>query len=165
MIALLIFKKQRKIHIAGNYSSPVWSCDQYANPKRIILIGNLKRSGYYYLTAAEYSIVDPEVLEPLIAQRCVYSKLYLSANKNPDAVTSSLHRGLKVAGTGFEHPPQSLGKTAFQGAGNAECNALSAGDVEIDSDLEMIVTVWPNLTIEMRRQLMKIINETENIEF
>ncbi|MFH1301790.1 MAG: hypothetical protein ABIK07_12085 [Planctomycetota bacterium] len=86
--------------------------------------------------------------------------------KNPEK--TSVSRGsnaLKVAGTGFEQPHQSLGKTAFQGADNAECNALAAGDVEIDSDLELIIRAWPDLSESVRMQLVYIIKESRKTDF
>jgi len=66
-----------------------------------------------------------------------------------------------VAGTGFEQPPQSLDKTAFQGAGNAESSALAAGDVVIDSELELIFRAWPELSGTLRKQLVNLIKESQ----
>ena len=82
--------------------------------------------------------------------------------KNPEKTAVSRgSNALKVAGTGFEQPPQSLGKTAFQGAGNAESSALAAGNVEIDSELELIVRAWPDLSKTLREQLLKFIKESQ----
>ena len=50
-----------------------------------------------------------------------------------------------MAGTGFEPPQESSGKTSFPTTGGAECGALDAQSAIIPPGLQLVIDAWATL--------------------
>ena len=72
----------------------------------------------------------------------------------PDVVVPEV----KVAGTGFEREPFSLGNSHIAGSDSAKCSALlPSSEATHDEALAAVVEAWPNLPAALKTGILAIV--------
>ena len=64
----------------------------------------------------------------------------------------------QMAGTGFEQPPETTGKTAVVEESGAKSGAQ---ETLVDPDLEDVIQRWPNLPEAVRTGILTIVRSVE----
>jgi hypothetical protein len=64
-----------------------------------------------------------------------------------------------LGGTGLEHHPLTLSKTAISENASAKSDARDAPETKIDPDLAQIIWAWPKLSDSQRQRICRLIEQ------
>ena len=82
-----------------------------------------------------------------------------SDKKRRKSKSAKVKKPLKiVAETGLELPPQTSGKTALSQIGGTESGTLAAQLAQDDAGLQVVIDVWPSLSVSTKRAILALIN-------
>ena len=66
-----------------------------------------------------------------------------------------------MGGTGFEQPPKTPGNTPIIAQGGAESGALAAGNNPTDSDLQVVIERWKDLSEATKAHVVAMVRATD----
>ena len=69
--------------------------------------------------------------------------------------------GVQVAGTGFELPADSTGKTSIPDQGGAECDAVGEQNGAADPELREVSRAWPTLSNAIKSDILELIRAAD----
>ena len=90
-----------------------------------------------------------------------FNSLMKSLARMKNSLTTNIMRELSVGDTGLEHTVNSPQKTALSEKGAAESGAVGVRNEPIDSDLELIIEVWPTLSEASKAEVITIFKAVE----